>query len=282
MRALVLSGGGAKGAFQVGALEHILGDLEVQYDIIAGISVGALNGSYLSQFKTGEEKQSIKGLVEVWDRVNDARIFKPNYPVLGKGFSMAYSVIATNSLYDSSPVIELVESLLDTQRMMDSGKELAIGCVSMKTGLCRYWDQNSPDIVKAVGASSSYPIFFKPIVIEGDNWTDGGVRNIIPIEEAIRLGATEIDMITTSPIEQDLSFSSNNVISSLLTVISILLDEVLDTDMLLGTLIAGYEDIPVRILAPDKGLSSGLDFNQELVKLNREIGYQAAQSISWG
>lgn len=282
MRALVLSGGGAKGAFQVGALEHLLGDLEVQYDIIAGISVGALNGSYLSQFKAGEEKQSIKGLVEVWDGVNDDRIFKPNYPVLGKGFSMAYSVIATNSLYDSSPVIELVDSLLDTQRMMDSGKELAIGAVSMKTGEHRYWDQNSPDIVKAVGASSSYPIFFKPVEIEGDNWTDGGVRNIIPVEEAIRLGATEIDMITTSPIEESFSYNSNNVISSLLTVIGILLDEVMDTDLLLGTLIAGYEDIPVRILAPDKGLSSGLDFNQDLVKLNRQIGYQSAQSISWG
>ena len=119
-------------------------------------------------------------------------------------------------------------------------------------------------------------------MIEGENWTDGGVRNIIPIEEALRLGATEIDMITTSPVEESFSYSSNNVISSLLTVIGILLDEVLDTDMLLGTLIAGYEDIPLRILAPDKGLSSGLDFNQELVKLNRETGYRAAQSVSWG
>lgn len=282
MRALVLSGGGSKGAFQVGALEHLLGDLQVHYDIIAGISVGALNGSYLSMFKAGEEKQAIQGLVDVWNTVNDPRIFTSNYPVLGKGFSMAYSVIATNSLYDSSPLNNLVDEILDTQKLIESGKELAIGAVSMKSGEYRYWDQNSPDIVKSVQASASYPIFFKPVEIEGQNWTDGGVRNIIPMEKAIEMGATELDVIITSPAQESFSYASHNVISSLLTVIGILLDEVMDTDLLLGSLIAEYDNIPVRLLYPDKPLgTSGLDFNQDAVKVNRQIGYEAAKAMDW-
>jgi len=282
MRALVLGGGGAKGAFQVGALEHILGELEVQYDIIAGTSVGAINGSYIAQYKAGEEKQAIQGLVEVWSTINDARIFKPNYPVLGKGLSMVYSAIALNSLYDSSPLIELINKSIDIESLKHSGKEITIGAVSMKTGEYRYWDQNSPDIVKAVEASSAYPIFFKPVVIEEENWADGGLRNNIPAQQALKIGASEIDIITTGPMDEHFAYKSNNVISSLVTVTNVLLDEIQDTNLLIGTLIEEEDNIPVRILAPDKALSDGLDFNQDLIKLNRKIGYETAQSISWG
>lgn len=95
------------------------------------------------------------------------------------------------------------------------------------------------------------------------------------------MGATEIDVISTSPAHQVSSYQSHNVIYSLLTVIGVLLDEVMDTDLLLGTLLAQYDDIPIRLLFPDKGLSSGLDFAQDKVKLNRQIGYDAAKSLDW-
>lgn len=282
MRALCLSGGGSKGAFQVGALEHILGDLGVQYDIITGISVGALNGSYLAQYGKGDESDAIKGLVEVWNGVNDSAIFQTNYPVLPKALSMAYSVIATNSLYDSSPLNRLVDSLLDPQALVSSGKELAVGAVSLKDGEYRYWHQDSPDIVKAVQASASYPIFFKPVEIEGQEWTDGGVRNIVPMEKALSMGATEIDVITTSPVIEKFSYKSHNVIESLFSVLGILLDEVMDTDLVLGTLMAQFANVPVRMVYPTEPIGSGLDFNQDLVKLNRQKGYESAKKLNWG
>ena len=52
-RALVLSGGGVKGAFQVGALMHSMGDLGRDYDIVCGVSVGALNAAGLCNVKRG-------------------------------------------------------------------------------------------------------------------------------------------------------------------------------------------------------------------------------------
>ena len=260
----------------------------VQYDIITGISVGALNGSFISQFKAGEEKEAIKGLVDVWDTVNDLRIFKLNHPRMeGREFkrdkvSMARSALGKLSFYDSTPLEELITEVLDPQRLLASGKQLSVGCVSLSTSEIRYWGEHSEDIVKAVQASASYPVFFRPVEIEGTLWTDGGIRHTIPIEKAISMGATEIDVILTGPLSADHRYNVDNTVQQLLAVIGILLDEVWDTDMIIGALIAEQEDIPVRLLFPTVGLgTSGLDFNPDSIKINRELGYQSAKSIEW-
>lgn len=288
MRALVLSGGGSKGAFQVGALEHMLGELELQYDIFTGISVGALNTSFLSQFKTGEEKESIKGLVDVWNTVNDRRIFKLNHRRMPRRlfkretFSMIRSALGKLSFYDSTPLEELVAEVLDPERASTSGKRLAVGGVSLTDGEIRFWREDSPDIVKAVAASAAYPVFFRPVEIEGTLWTDGGIRHTTPIEKAISMGATEIDVILTGPRSANHTWNVDNTVQHLLAVIGILLDEVWDTDMIIGALIAEQEDIPVRLLFPTQGLGTdGLDFSPDSIKLNRELGYQEAKSIEW-
>jgi NTE family protein len=281
VRALVLSGGGALGAFQVGALDHILGELETHYDIVTGISVGALNGSFISMYKPGEEKQSIIDLGKVWDTVNKDRIYKKNYH-MGEKVSMALSAVSELSLYDSSPLVNLVRSSLDKSRIASSGKKLAVGAVSLATGEARYWDEDSTDIVEAVCASSSYPMFFAPVTIEKQLWTDGGIRNFIPMEKAISMGAKQLDVIITSPIDRTYSYKNTNTISSLLNMISILLDEVSDTDYILGSLFADYDNIPVKLLCPEVHLKgNGLNFSQENVKLNRAIGYEASKSMSW-
>lgn len=288
MRALVLSGGGSKGAFQVGALEHMLGDLELQYDIIAGISVGALNGAFISQFKAGEEKEAIKGLVDVWNTVNDRRIFNLNHwrmkrrPFKRDKVSMLRSALKKLSFYDSTPLEEMVEEVLDPFLLWNSGKKLSIGCVSLSDGEIRHWDENSKDIVKAVAASAAYPVFFRPVEIDGELWTDGGIRHTTPIEQAISMGATEIDVILTGPIPEKQKFNVGNTVQHLLAVIGVLLDEVYDTDMIIGALLAEKADVPVRLLFPTPGLTNGgLDFNPDSIKLNRELGYQAAKSIEW-
>ena len=288
MRALVLSGGGSKGAYQVGALEHMLGELKLQYDIFVGISVGALNSSFLSMYSTGEEEQSIKGLVEVWNTVNDSRIFKLNHrrlprrPYKREKVSMARSALWELSLYDSSPLQELVSQSLDPNRVSSSGKKLSVGCVSLDDGDIRFWNQDSSDIVKAVSASASYPVFFTPVEIDGALWTDGGVRHTIPIERALELGATEIDVILTSPSSSVNSYNVDNTIDQLLTIISVLLDEVWDTDLIIGSLIAEREDVTVRLLCPSGSLhTNSLDFNQDDIQKNRKRGYEEAKSIQW-
>lgn len=80
MRALVLSGGGAKGAYQCGALQYILGDLEVKYDALCGVSVGAINVAFLAMYKHGEEKRSATTLKNMWSSLDSSKIYKRHFP----------------------------------------------------------------------------------------------------------------------------------------------------------------------------------------------------------
>lgn len=278
MRALVLSGGGAKGAFQVGALKHLLGDFSIHYDILTGISVGALNSSFLAMFSAGEEKDAIDGLCEIWEGVDDGRIFRQRYP-LGKFLSMALSAVGSQSLYDSSPLIKLISSNLDVDRLKNSGKQLRVGAVSLKTGEYRTWGEQDEDIVRAVAASSAFPGFFNPILIDGEKWTDGGVREVVPIQDALDLGATELDVLVTSPPGlSSLNTEGLNVIEAAPRIIDAMSEEIMEND-----LAASYgSSAKVRILRPEKILlRNALDFSTDKIQENMELGYEMAKSRSW-
>ena len=82
-RALVLAGGGARGAFQVGMLEELVINQEIDFDIIRGVSVGALNAAFLAQASTqGNSLQNLKDAVgklrELWDGIFDS--FQLRFP----------------------------------------------------------------------------------------------------------------------------------------------------------------------------------------------------------
>ena len=76
MKALVLSGGGVKGAHSVGMLRYILGDLKVNYDIFCGVSAGAINCAFLAQFPAGEEAEASAKLTEMWQKIRTKDIYK--------------------------------------------------------------------------------------------------------------------------------------------------------------------------------------------------------------
>ena len=104
MRALVLSGGGSKGAYQVGALKYILGECNIKYDAFCGVSVGALNCAFLSMFKFNEEKESINLLLDIWNNLDSSKIYKRWYP-FGR-----WHALWKKSFFDSSPLYKLVKN----------------------------------------------------------------------------------------------------------------------------------------------------------------------------
>ena len=84
-RALALRGGGTKGAYEVGALKamvEMMQPLEYAYDVIVGVSIGAINAGILSLWKRGEEKYAVKYLEDVWAN-NAIADFWENWPYLG-------------------------------------------------------------------------------------------------------------------------------------------------------------------------------------------------------
>ncbi len=192
MRALVLAGGGSHGAYEVGVLKYTMGVLGIHYDIICGISVGALNGSYIAQYKKGQEKEAIEGLEKLWFNIKGDKDVRKNW------FPFGPATLWKPSLYNTAPLKKLIDENMSQEAILESGKKLRVGVVSFNDGEYKVYNEKSPYIKEATYGSAAFPIFFNPVQLGDHLCTDGGVRNVTPFRDAIRLGATEIDIIIPS------------------------------------------------------------------------------------
>lgn len=283
-KALVLSGGGSKGAFQIGVLRKLLDkNPNLDYDIYTGISVGALNTSLLA---TGNLKDTLPLLEEVWfnDIKGDSSVWTHRilkilsvFIALSLGFSLVsfilylfsmpmWSVITLGSLsilsavgavtfllvkwfpnnrsiYDTKPLRNIVKKRLNLNKLKLSGKKLKVGAVSYQSGKYRTADEQSEDIVDWVIASSAFPIFFPMPKIDGENWTDGGVKETVPLQDAIDMGAKEIDVILTSPLSVERK-KDNRLLAQIGRVIDLMTREIMINDIKVDS------DVKIRIIAP--------------------------------
>lgn len=281
MRVLVLSGGGSKGAYQVGALKHILGELNVVYDAFCGVSVGAINCAFLSMFSYGEEYKSIQQLESLWNEIDTSKIYKRWFP-FGR-----WHALWNKSFFDSSPMQNMLRSGLSLEKIRASGKKINVGTVSLSSGKYTIFDQTSDYFIEAVIASASFPGMLTPIKFLGQLWTDGGVKEISPIQKAVEMGADIIDVIITSPQTRIVKFVENP------TTVEILKRSIdLSTDKIMANDIekvhmhnkmaeAGLIDrkvVRLNILRPDYNLIEDLlDFRPEKIKEMMEKGYADAK-----
>lgn len=281
MRALVLSGGGSKGAYEVGAVRHLMGTLGRQYDIFCGVSVGAINSAVLAQFKTGEEKQASEELSRLWDEFGKGTLYK-------SWFGWHLAALWKPSLYNSNPLQKILAKEIDASAVSTSGKKLRIGAVNHGTGAYHIFDEGYPELTKAIAASSAFPAMLTPVEMAGSLWTDGGVRSNTPIKAAIDLGATSIDVIMCSPkhVRQDLS-SSPKTLDIAFRAIDLLTDTVnnydLDKALLYNKLVKAGGDtskklVGLNIIRPAYELTKDpLDFDLKQMKLMAEQGQLDAE-----
>lgn len=195
-RALCLSGGGAKGAYQVGALKA-LSEIGRSWTSVHGISVGALNASWLAMLKPEDQPGSIDGLIAIWNGIKTSNdIYRPWGP-----FGLKYIMsMWKGSLNSGAPLRELVKKMWDSQKAKESGVKLTVGCCSLTTTRYRAVSGDNPKILEYILASSHLPLVFEPLLIDDEVWVDGGLRHQIPILEAIKENPDEIDIIITQPI----------------------------------------------------------------------------------
>lgn len=285
MRALVLSGGGVKGAFQVGVLKRLMGDLKIDYDIICGVSVGALNTAGLAMTPKGDPAFAIAWLEEFWlTRINTSAIYKRWFP-----FGRLHS-LWLKSVYDSSPLINLVKDNLHLDLVANNGRILAVGAVCLDTGEHKFARENDPDFQKWVLASSSFPVFLQPIEINGQLWSDGGIKNVTPLGEAIRLGADEIDVIMCTNTAERTQWDSQKkraIPDQVIRAIDLMSDQIVNNDIELCGLkndLAVIDDrfrkVKVRVVMPDNILTKDpLNFDPVRIKEMIDIGYLAADKF---
>jgi len=206
--ALVLSGGGAKGAYEVGALKVILTRLRRKIDIICGTSIGALNGALLAEgLEKGNAAEQLAYMEDVWlgigdiTRVNWLGIFLaiikawPDFNILRR----------LPSLLSSSRLEYLVNSVFDPARRLSdyTGVDLAITATSLNKGGTEVFGRfNDATVRDAVLASCAIPVVFPARRIEADFYVDGGIFANTPLGVAFRAGATDVIIISLQPLSR--------------------------------------------------------------------------------
>ncbi len=226
--ALMLPGGGARGAYQVGALKGILEIIDQEkniFPIITGTSAGAINAvvmaSYASDFKLGVQR-----LEKFWTsihchdiyRTDGIMITKTMARVIGSILFSSLGVKSPKSLLDNSPLKDLLSRELhlnQIQMAIESGDltGLAITASSYDTAEAKSFYQSHDSIipwhrtrrfgiptsigVEHILASASLPFLFPAQLIGNEYFGDGGLRMTAPLSPAIHLGADKIMVIGT-------------------------------------------------------------------------------------
>mmetsp|Transcript_1259 Transcript_1259/g.1485 ORF Transcript_1259/g.1485 Transcript_1259/m.1485 type:complete len:262 (+) Transcript_1259:46-831(+) len=180
-RILTMRGGGTKGAYEVGVLlemTELVDPKEIEYDVVEGISVGALNAALIATFPKGEEKEALKQAKQLWldHPVTD---FWENWPILGPVDSLWKP-----SLLDNTKMKSFVTDTMGPRKLK---RGFVVKAVDMKRGGITVFDETMPheDFPKAVVASASVPIFFSPEEVQDGLYIDGGTFSNLEIEEGI-------------------------------------------------------------------------------------------------
>lgn len=281
MRALVLSGGGSRGAYEVGVLRKVMQDEQRDYDILAGVSVGALNVGCLAQVKKGQPRAAYAKLKAVWDTIDDKAIYS-------KWAAWPASVPWKASVFCTEPMRKLVLANFDQQAVVDSGRLLRIGVVSWDTGAYKSVTERAPNLAWWIMASAAYPVMFEPIKVGDQVYGDGGIRNVTPLAEVIRMGAKEIDVILASNPSDSVRWEpkTKRTTDYLFRMLSITFDEVMLNDLRgLGVgsefvqLKPEYQDVKIRVQMPSvgsMGYFDSLDFDPKKIEAMMALGYRQA------
>jgi NTE family protein len=281
MRALVLSGGAVHGAYQMGAIKYLVEDLGLEYDFFAGVSVGALNSAYMSLYPKGQEKNAVSNLYNIWMGIDNAKVRKNWFP-----FGVV-SALWKDSLYNSQPLIDMVHNTVDVNKIRQANRQVAVGAVNMVTGDYRTFTQNDDFFADGVLASSSFPMGLCPIVINGDKYTDGGLKHIIPMQEAIDSGATDIDVIVCGPAKTTSKFNDVDVVTFGMRGFDLMCDQLTQADLKVSQLYniianAGLDPtrkyLNIKVIRPSEDLQlNSLSFDNPTIQKMIQQGYDEAK-----
>ena len=232
--ALMLSGGGARAAYQVGFLRLLARECpDVVPGILTGVSAGGINAAYLAA-RQDSFAVKVERLAEAWAAIRIDDVFRVDLRdltsrtlrwggrLLGGG---RHPLPPARSMVDTAPLRELLGRLLDADgddvagisRSLEAGwlRAIALTASSYTTGQSVTWVQTRDDCgidtwerpqrksigcrltVEHVMASSALPFFFPAVEVDGHWYGDGGIRLTAPLSPAVHLGATRIIAVST-------------------------------------------------------------------------------------
>lgn len=291
MKALVISGGGSKGAFAGGVAQFLL-ERYGGYDMYIGTSTGSLLISHLALKKIDK----IRG---VYTSVNQKSIFSNcpftisrKYGVTNIGINH-WNVLrnfwnGSKTFGESRNLLQLIkESITPNEfEVLKAGSaDLVVTVSNLSLNQVEYKsirDFSYDDFCEWIWISCNYIPFMSLAKKEGCEYADGGLGAIVPIEEAIRRGATEVDAIVLhTEVSQLNRMPSRNAFSLLTNMFGFMLDRIEQQNIRIGKYVANNNDAIINFYyTPTILTTNSLIFEKEQMSKWWESGYLYAATKS--
>lgn len=292
MRALVISGGGSKGAFAGGVAEYLIREKGFKYDLFLGTSTGSLLISHLAMGKLDE-------IQEIYTNVDMNKIFNVNPFIIKKKngvdivtinhFSIIRQFLFKKRTFgESKNLLKLIKSSLsidDFNLLKSSNVDVVVTVTNISKNETEYKsikDFTYDEFCEWVWISGNYVPFMSLVTKDECEYGDGGFSSLVPIQEAILRGATEIDVvILETEMDKSKQIVGKNPFSLLIDLFRITLGQVEKKNITIGKLMAGNRDIKLNLYyTPIKLTNNALIFNKADMTKWWEEGYEYAREKS--
>jgi len=298
MKALVISGGGAKGAWAGGLIEYLSKEKGMQWDILVGSSTGSLLVPMIA--------------VEGWDELKKAYTTSGQYDIFSTcpftvhktadGFKTSFNhwriilqfLQGRKTLGESNSLKKLIARTFTEERweqLQASDRQVIITVSNLTHNVIEYKyarDCNYDEFCEWIWISCNLVPFMSLSRINGSEYADAGFGNPIPIQEAINLGASEIDVIVLQPRHQlTTQPSASNSFRLMLKTINFMQHQLAMDDIAMGLSEARFSGSKIRLIhTPEELTDNSFIFDPEQMSLWWEMGYAHARKIHsdgiWG
>ncbi|MBX3702536.1 MAG: patatin-like phospholipase family protein [Steroidobacteraceae bacterium] len=227
--ALVLPGGGARAAYQVGVLNAIAGwcppGMPLPFDVLCGTSAGAINAAVIAS-RAVNVQQAAADLAGVWSQFHVEQVFRTGaLDMIRSGLQLLFALVSggfllpmPRALFDNGPLRSLLQQSVDfaaLTRSIGAGRldAIAVTATSVTTGdavtfvqsahAFAPWDRAGRQGVAAtlsldhLMASAAIPLLFPTVAMGGQHFGDGSMRQATPLAPALHLGADRVLVIGT-------------------------------------------------------------------------------------
>jgi NTE family protein len=290
-RALILSGGGGRGAYQVGVWRR-LQELGWQPDMVCGTSIGSLNGALIGSGWDADRLET------AWHTMNDRDIFSISWmrrlkyhlsELLGRSTEWP-------GYLDNGPLRQLLNETIELASLRNDQPTVAVAATNIRRAKLEYFSGQQLTIDHIL-ASCSIPVLFPWVDIGGEYYWDGGIMANTPILPALNAGAVEIIVVLLAPLagaEMQLPHSTASALSWALDLATVAPAQSLVRTLALHTGRDAREhesalvdhhyidmgDIRFGVVAPESmsGIQTMLDLDTENIKRRISEGYRDAQT----
>lgn len=289
MRALVISGGGSKGAFAGGVAQYLIENKKLDYDLFIGTSTGSLLVSHLAMKK-------VKEIKEIYTSVTQNDIFnvcpfnikKRNgiETISINHFNVLRNILSGRKTFGESHNLKKLIREHVTEEGFNAVKSLSADVIVTVSNLSlnqveykSVKDFNYEEFMDWVWISCNYTPFMSLVKKEGCEYADGGLGSMVPIEEAIRRGATVVDaVVLQTEVTQYNRMPSLNAFSLLTNMFSFMLDRIEYQNIRIGKFVAANQNAIINFYyTPTVLTTNSLIFDKEKMTSWWQSGFDFAK-----